>query len=267
MSKLTAFLIRDFRVMLSYRFKLILQLGGFGIAVLFFFFLGRTFEGSFSSALARYGNDYFAFALLGMAVSTFVSTGLYSLSSQIRGAQVQGTLESLLMTPVSVYLILAGNSLWSFLQSFGESFLYLGAACFVLKILPDPIQLLGVLAVLALTFGAFLSLGMISAAFILVFKQGNPINVIFGVSSYFLGGLLFPTDILPGFLQNASSILPITHASRLLREILLVSPGDRILLDGFVYLAVFTAVVGPLSLLGFNYALKRAKKEGSLVQY
>ena len=124
MNKMISFLIRDLRSHVSYRFRFFMQFFGIFLTASFVFFVGKTFQGAFSFQLARYGNDYFAFAILGMAMSTFVSTGLYSFSGQIRNAQVQGTLEALLMTPTSVYTILVGNSLWSFMRSFFESFLF-----------------------------------------------------------------------------------------------------------------------------------------------
>lgn len=262
-----AFLLRDFRNSVSYRLRFFMQFIGALITISFIFFLGKTFQGAFSTQLARYGNDYFAFAILGMAVSSFVSTGLNSLSGQIRNAQVQGTLEALLMTPTSVYTILIGNSLWSFLQSFFESIFYVGVSIIILKIPVNLPQILSVLLVLVLTFWAFLSVGMLSAAITLVFKQGNPINALFGTSSYFLGGLLFPIEVLPSWLKGFSTVLPITHAVRLVREILLISPGEQELTSSLLYLSVFIIIACPVGLLSFHFALKRAKKDGSLVQY
>ena len=267
MHKIIAFLRRDFLVLVSYRFRLFLDLGYLVIVVFFLFFVGRTFQGTFSEYLARYGNNYFAFALLGMAVSVFVSTGLSSLAEEIRNAQVQGTLESLLMTPTSPMLILFGNSLWSFVDAFITSLLYIGAAILILGLSITIVQILLVILVLGLTFCCFLSLGMISAAFIMVFKQGNPINMIFGTSSYFLGGLLFPVDVLPLPLQKISWFLPMRQAADAVREILLVSPGEGRWRQAVVFLAVFACVFVVFGIVSLNYSLARAKKDGSLLQF
>lgn len=267
MFKMIAFLKRDWQSMLSYRFRFIMQFVGISLTVLFLFFVGRTFRGSFSVQLARYGNDYFAFAILGMSLSTFVSTGLYSFSSQIRNAQVQGTLEALLMTPTPIYTVLLGNSLWSFLKSFFESILMITVSIIILKLSVSLEQLLLVAAALVLTFSSFLSIGLVSASFIMVFKQGNPINAFFGASSYFLGGLLFPIEVMPSWMQWISKILPLTHSGKIVREILLVNATEREIFTSLIYLLAFTLVIGPLSIYIFHHALKRAKKDGSLVQY
>jgi ABC-2 type transport system permease protein len=267
MRKLLAFLRRDFLELISYRFRLFMNFGGMLIGVFFFFFIGKTFNNSFSVYLSRYGNDYFAFALLGMSVSTFVSTGLYSLSGQVRDAQVQGTLEALLITPTSANAILFGNSLWSFVESFLESILYLCIAVVIIGLRVSITQIALVLLILVLTFLCFLFLGMISAAFIMAFKQGNPINFIFGTSSYFLGGLLFPVDVLPLPLQKISFFLPITHASTAVREILLVGGNQGVWLPTIRFLLLFALIVGPAAFFLLRLSLSRAKKEGSLVQF
>ena len=267
MHKILAFFRRDFLVLTSYRFRLVLDLGYLVATVFFLFFLGRTFKGSFSQYLSRYGNDYFAFALLGMAVSVFASTGLSSLAEEIRAAQVQGTLESLLMTPTPPTLILFGSSLWSFVDSFMVCLVYIGAATLILGIDVTVARILLVILVLSLTFCCFLALGMISAAFIMVFKQGNPINMIFGTSSYFIGGLLFPVDVLPLPLRVLSSLLPMTKAATAVREILLVSSGQGEWGGAVAFLAVFALVFGPLGLFSLKYSLARAKRDGSLVQF
>lgn len=264
---MVAFLIRDMQNLMSYRLRFFMQLAGIFVPLVFIFFIGKTFEGTFSIQLERYGNDYFAFAMLGMALSTFVSTGLYSFSGQIRNAQVQGTLEALLMTPSSVYTILIGNSLWSFIQSFMESIFYIVLSIIILGLSVSLQQIFFTFTILVLTFGAFLSIGLVSASFTMVFKQGNPINALFGASSYFLGGILFPVEVLPKWLGWISRILPMTHSSKLIREVLLVSSGERQITFSLIYLILFIAIVGPSSLFIFNLALKRAKKDGSLVQY
>jgi len=267
MRKLFAFLKRDFLAILSYRFRLFLNFGSLLAGVFFLFFIGQTFRDSFSQYLARYGNDYFAFALIGMTVSTFVSTGLSSLADQVRSAQVEGTLEALLVTPTSANMILFGNSLWTFVESFMESVLYLALAIVIIGLNVSIVQIGLVLLILALTFLCFLALGMISAAFIMAFKQGNPIGLLFGTSSYFLGGLLFPVDVLPAPLQTVSFFLPMTHASKAVREILLVPGGQGDWLSTFTFLAVFSILTLPIGFLLLRLSLSRAKREGSLVQF
>ena len=148
-----------------------------------------------------------------------------------------------------------------------QTVLYLGIAIVIIGLRVTIVQVALVLLILGLTFLCFLSLGMISAAFIMAFKQGNPINLVFGTSSYFLGGLLFPVEVLPLPLQKISFFLPITHAARAVREILLVQGNRGEWLPTIGFLGLFALVVGPAGLYLLRLALSRAKREGSLVQF
>ncbi len=265
--KILAFIRKDFLVAISYRFRLILDFGRLLITLFMFYFIGKTFGGAISPYLGRYGGDFFPYVLIGLSVSSFVSVGLNAFSSEIRAAQVEGTLEALLCTPTSIYTILIGNSIWSFLEAFGGTVILLGAGIMFMDLQFTFPQLLLVIAVLILTLFAFIAVGMLSASFIMIFKQGNPISMIFGTSSYFLGGIIFPVEVLPRPFQFIAEILPITHAVKALREILLVHVETGAVMPVIYKLLVFILFLSPVSILFFSYAIRRAKLDGSLVQY
>jgi ABC-2 type transport system permease protein len=267
MRKLLAFVKRDLLIAASYRLQIVLGFGGQALYLMMFFFISKTFGGAISPYLAQYGGEYFSYVTIGLAVSNFVTVGLSALSTQIRLAQVEGTLEALLSTPTSVYSILVGNSLWRLLNAFAYAVLMIAAVILItgLKILF--LHVLATLAILVLTLAAFLAIGMLSASFVVIFKQGNPIEWVFGWSSFFLGGVMFPVEVLPRTFRFLSGLLPITHAVKAIRELLLTDEKIGSIAPLFMNLAVFVLVVGPLGLLLFRYAIDRAKKDGSLVQY
>ena len=265
--KIMAFLKKDFLIMVSYRFNLLIQFAKIFISLLMFYFIGETFGGAISPYLGRYGGNYFAYVLVGSAVSTFASVGLEALAGEVRAAQVEGTLEALLSTPTSIYTILIGNSLWSFIEAFIESLLLVIIGVVFLTLQVSLAGAFGTLLILALTLAAFLSIGMLSASFVMIFKQGNPIPFIFGSSSYFLGGMIFPVEVLPQPLQYVSQLLPITHAIKALRELLLARTSIEAIVPLIINLGIFIAILSPLSIIIFRIAVKRAKRDGSLVQY
>ncbi|OHD66419.1 MAG: hypothetical protein A2176_06725 [Spirochaetes bacterium RBG_13_51_14] len=265
--KIVAFLKKDLFITLSYRFNLLIQLVKIVISLLMFYFIGETFGGAMSPYLARYGGNYFAYVLVGFAVSGFASVGLDALSDEVRSAQVEGTLEALLSTPTSIYTILIGNSLWSFIEAFIESLLLISIGIIFFELHLSIPGALVAMFVLLLTLIAFLSIGMLSASFIMIFKQGNPIKFIFGSSSYFLGGIIFPVEVLPRPLQYLAEALPITHAIKALRELLLAKTGFESIIPIILNLILFIIIIAPLSIIAFRFAVKRAKRDGSLVQY
>jgi ABC-2 type transport system permease protein len=267
MSKLFAFLKKDLLVTLSYRFNLLLTLLGIFLSVAMFYFISKTFSGALSPYLARYGGDYFPYVLIGIAVSNFVTVGLSALSQQARSAQVEGTLEALLSTPTSIYTVLIGNSLWSFITALGSAVALIVAGFLLIHFEVSLVRAAAAVAVLLLTFFAFLMIGMLSASFVIIFKRGDPIGYIFGWSSFLLGGILFPVEVLPGPLSFLSRFLPITYATEAIRELLLARASFQSVLPLVLDLLLFTVVLGPVSVLFFRYAVHRARKDGNLVQY
>lgn len=267
MSKLIAFLKKDLLVTVSYRFHLLLSLAGIFLSVAMFYFIGRTFSGAMSPYLERYGGDYFPYVLIGIAVSNFVTVGLSALSQQVRSAQVQGTLEALLSTPTSIYMVLIGNSLWSFLTALGSAVALIAAGFLVVGYPVSLPHAAAALLVLLLTFAAFLMIGMLSAAFVMIFKRGDPIGYLLGWSGFLVGGVLFPVEVLPGSLRFLSRFVPITYAAKAARELLLVRASFASVLPLVGSLCLFTLVLGPAAVLFFRFAVRRARKDGNLIQY
>jgi len=270
--KLLAFLKKDFLEAISYRFNPLLNAVAMLLSVFLFYFIARIFSGAASPYLDRYGGDYFPYVLIGLAVSNFVTVGLEALSGQIRRAQTFGTLEALISTPTSIYTILIGNSLWTFLTIRSATALARAVALLIVgfAIIHLPVLWLNALVsfgVLLLTFAAFLAVGTLSAGFIMIFKRGNPISYFFGWSSFFLGGVLFPVEVLPRPLQSLAAALPITHAVKAIRELLLARAGIRETAPLIYNLLLFILVLTPVGIVFFRFAVNRAKRDGNLVQY
>jgi ABC-2 type transport system permease protein len=265
--KFFAFIKKDILVTLSYRFKLVLGVGGILATLLFFYFIGKTFSGAISPYLEEYGNDYFSYVLVGIATSNFVTLGLSALANQIRSAQVEGTLEYLLATPTSIYTILIGNTLWSFISAFftAAAILFLGAVFLHFRVSLNAAFVS--LLILLLTFLAFLVVGMLSASFVIIFKRGNPIEYLLGWSSFFLGSVIFPVEVLPRLFQIAAQFLPITHAVQALRKLLLAESTPTEILPSLVKLCIFIVILAPFSTLFLHYSVNRAKRDGNLSQY
>jgi ABC-2 type transport system permease protein len=125
----------------------------------------------------------------------------------------------------------------------------------------------GVLAVGFLTVLCFLSVGVLSASFILVYKTGNPFSWVLGTVSGLLGGVVFPVSLLPPWIRWVSSLLPVTYALDGMRKSLLASSAFAEVLPDVAALAVFDAVLLPLSLVAFRLAVRKAKRDGTLSHF
>jgi ABC-2 type transport system permease protein len=263
----TAFLTRDARQALSYRLSFLLNILSVFFSAATFYFVAQLFDNTGSPLLAPYGGAYFPFVLIGIAFSTYQGIGLNSFSQSLRQEQYLGTLEPVLATPVRIFTFLSGSALWDFLQATIEvAFYFVVAFLFFHLSLPEAHVSVAAVAVL-LTLTTFMGLGVLAAAFILRFKQGNPVTWFVATTSELLGGVYFPTDILPPYLRKISAWVPMTHALQALRGALLSDATFSELSPHLIYLAVFTVLIWPLSIFAFKLALRRAQNDGTLGHY
>lgn len=267
LTKPAAFLIRDIQIALSYKLQFLLQFVGIFFSSMVFFFVSQLIGDGISSQLSRYGGDYFSFVIIGVALTDYLSVSLEGFSSEIRSAQVEGTLEALLVTPTSVSTILFSSTLYSYSVTSIRVVVYivLGTVLFGLNL--HMTSILSFMVVMILTVVSFAGIGLISAGFIIVFKQGSPVNLLVTAGSGLLGGVFYPVDILPSWLEPFSQILPITHALEAMRQILINGASFAAVYNQILILAIFSALLLPIGLAAFQYGLRIAKKEGSLIHY
>jgi ABC-2 type transport system permease protein len=261
-----AFLRRDFREAVTYKFSFISSVTGILLSSATFYFVAKLVPRG-SPSLGPFGGDYFSFAVVGVAFAGLLGMFQEGLSAVVRSAQLSGTLEALLVTPVPVPTILFGSSLYSLIFQVVRTVLHLAVAAVFFGLALGRVNVAGVLAVGLLTVLCFLSVGVLSASFILVYKTGNPFSWIMGTVSGLLGGVVFPVSLLPPWIRWISSLLPVTYALDGMRKSLLTSAPFADVLPDVAALAVFVAVLLPLSLVVFRLAVRKAKRDGTLSHY
>ncbi len=266
LARLLAFLQRDVRDALTYKFAFVYSLLGIFMSSATFFFVSRLVAPG-TPALKAYGGDYFSFAMVGLAFSSLLGVFQEGLPAVIRNAQMSGTLEALLVTQTSIPTILVGSSLYSLAFTSVRTVVHLVLAMAVFGMRLGRVNWPGVVLVFALTALCFLSVGILSASFILVYKVGNPLSWVFSSVSGLLGGVVFPVAILPAWLRWASYLLPVTYSLDGMRKSLLSSAGLVKVLPDIAVLAAFNAILLPLSIVTFRMAVRKAKRDGTLTHY
>ena len=263
---LAAFLRRDFREALTYKFSFLSSVTGILLSSATFHFVAKLVPAGVPS-LGPFGGDYFSFAVVGVAFAGLLGMFQEGLAAVVRSAQLSGTLEALLVTPAGVPTILFGSSLYSLVFQVFRTVLHLAVALAFFGLTLGRVNGAGVLAVGVLTILCFLSVGVLSASFILVYKTGNPFSWILGSVSGVLGGVVFPVALLPPWIRWVSSLLPVTYALDGMRKSLLASASFAEVLPDVAALAVFDALLLPLSVVAFRLAVRKAKKDGTLSHY
>jgi ABC-2 type transport system permease protein len=262
---LAAFLRRDWRIALSYRLPFVLD--GFGVAVQLSiaYFIGRAVgPGAGSSAGLEQG--YFAFAAIGVAALGVLQTGLVGFGARLRQDQTSGTLEVLLAGPAPPSVVVLGGGAYELLRE-----ALVAVLAIVLAVVAFGLQLdagAGRIAVALVAFaGEFVlvaALGVVVAAFGIVFKQAAAAAATASVLLAVLSGVWFPTSVLPAPLDAVAGALPLAWGLDAVRAALL--GGDVQVLD-VVGVTVAAALALPLSFAVLRAALRRARRDGSLALY
>jgi ABC-2 type transport system permease protein len=266
--RIWAFVARDWRLELSYRMQFFLRVLSILIVVTTLFFISKIFTGFADPRFSQW-RDPLAAWLTGLAVLNYFMTGFSSLANAIRQEQVQGTLESVLMAPIGVPTVIVASSAWDFVQATFFSSLYLVFGWLFFNVHYQGNFLLA-LAFLLLTTLVLSCLGILSASFAMVFKRGDPFGIFLGAGSALFSGVFFPTQLIgeyAGRVAGISRILPPTYGLDGIRRVLIEGQGFTQVREPLITLLLFLAVLLPLSLWVFGRAIRRAKREGSLIQY
>ena len=267
--RILAFVIRDFRLYVSYRMQFFLRILSVLTVVTILFFMSKIFSGFTDPRFSQW-QDPLPSWLTGLAVLSYFMTGFQSLANSIRQEQMQGTLESVLLTPINLPGVIVASSAWDFLETtfFSSLYLFFGWLLFNVHYRGSFLIALIFLLLTTLVLGC---LGILSASFAIVFKRGDPFGIFLGVGSALFSGVFFPTQLLREHagakLGSISLLLPATYGLDGIRQVLIQGHGWSEVSQPLITLLIFLAVLLPFSLWVFGKAVKKAKSEGSLIQY
>ena len=262
-----AFLRREFLEEVSYPLKVVSGLAAalvsLGFLVIFTDFVGK-------SMTAQAGNiegGYLAFALVGLSFHTLLDTALRELSTRIRQAQVQGTLEALLATRTPLSSLMSALPLYPLLRT---CLRFAGLLLLGWWILDVPLHWNNwqvVTAAFVLSVTVFAAIGLMFAGLTVVFKRTEPLIAVFNASCFFLSGVIVPWEELPAPLQVISVVLPMTPALEAFRNAALLGGDWAAVAPAFGRLAIFAVALIPLSVVVFRWSLRQALRDGSLGHY
>ncbi len=220
------------------------------------YFYQSTFLGS---------TNRFAVMLIGTSIITGLQDSLTALTQRLQFAQERGTLETYLVEPVPWALIPVAMNIWrSFtgavmaclMVAFGAA---LGAD---IKVSAIPMALV----VLFLGVAACNALGTLAASFLVLFKRGEPIMMLFSLAAAVLGGALFPISQLPSWIRWMSYLVPHAYVISAERQLLMPHPpaGEMPLGLSITVLTILCVVMFTVGLTVFDRSLKLARRLGIL---
>ena len=221
----------------------------------------------FSEGLTKYGGDYFSYVLIGYGCFQYFQLALGSMSQVIQREQVTGCLEAMIATQTSPKTSILLSSVYSLLASLGQFILIFVSGIFLFGVRFNNANWFEASIIFILSIFIFLSFGILSAAFIVVLKQGDPISWIITSSNFIFGGAFFFFLQMPNWMQNLSKVLPATYSLEAIRMALLNGADFNMLKKQIFSLIIIACILIPFSLWMFLKAIEKAKKDGTLVHY
>lgn len=212
--------------------------------ILFFVAMGYGL-GRFVDEIA--GQPYVAFIAPGLVASTAMYSAAFetTFGSFTRMVE-QRTYEAIVMTPISVGEVVAGDIVWAA----SKSVIAAGVIVMIMTALglletPLAVGMLPLAFVVGIMFGA---MGMAWTALAPSYAFFNYFfTLVIGVMFLF-SGVFFPLEGLPRWTVTAAWFLPLTHAVVLMRALRTGEFDSAMWLDA-AWLAVFTAIVFVLSVV------------------
>ena len=266
MHKVWALIRANWLAASSYKLGFVMSFGALVLSIVPIFFITRALQSTMANVIQGQGDQYFAFLVVGLIALNLVTSTIYALPGGLQNATSTGTLEALLATPTSLSALLVGLSGYEVLFSVLRGAVMLVAAG-ILGARVEWLQVGASIPIVALVVLAHLPIAIVTAAMVLAFRSRGPLPQLVLLASTFLGGVYYPTTVIPGWIESISAFIPLTYGLTALRAVLLEGGSLASVWREVSILLAFAAVATLISAVAFRAALRYARKVGNLAQY
>ncbi len=250
----------------SYRLRMVLSVVSLLVSIVPLYFVANALQPMMADKIAAEGGQYFAFLVVGMTTYLLLPVSVNALANEIGAGISTGVLEALLGTRSRLPGILAGligfNLLWTGMRA--------GIMLFAAWLLGAAIlwsQMGAAILILALIVLAYLPFGLIGSAMVIAFRTAGPLPQGVLALSALLGGVYYPTQVIPSWIESVSAIVPLTYGLRALRHTVLEGHSLAYVLPDVGVLCIFVIVLMGIGTLSIRGAMAYARRAGSLSHY
>ena len=200
--------------------------------------------------------NQFEFLAPGFMALTVVMGTLTGLGAAISREKEQGTMDGIMVAPISRNAIVAGKMTAQTVRGLIQGFLILGLSMllFGVQVYGSPILMV---IVMLLGVSSFAGIGLIVTSVAPEQETAQMMMMLLQFPMMFLSGLLFPMDQLPGWLQWVGKALPLYYAADALRKVVVLSASFSQILPDVVVLALYSLATLGIAIPIFNKAMTR----------
>jgi ABC-type polysaccharide/polyol phosphate export permease len=250
----------------SYRMGMIVSLLGLIFVLLPLYFIANALQPTMQHTIAAEARQYFGFVVLGAVCFSLASTCTTALPSALEGAIGKGTLEAILGTPARLVAVCVGLMGYVVIWAMVRATILLTVAMALGADIVWRAAPAGA-AIVLLTMLSYVGLGLIFSALILLFRTTGPIPTLVLTASMFLGGVYYPASVIPSWIRNVAEFLPLTYGLRAIRRIVLRGEAISTVAPDVFMLIMMTTVSVAAGVGLFYFALRRARRNGTLSSY
>jgi len=250
----------------SYRIGMLTSLIGLVTVLVPLYFITNALQSTMQQSIAAEAHQYFGFVVLGAITLSLITSCSTSLASALDGAIGRGTFEVILGTPARMSAICVGLMGYGVLWALVRAAILFGVAVLLgLTVVWKAVPLGAVL--LALTMLSYAGIGLLFAALVLAFRTTGPLSAAVLTASMLLGGVYYPTQVIPSWIRDLGVVVPLTYGLRALRQIVLRGDPPTAVARDVGILAAITVVTMSLGVIAFSFALRHARRAGTLSSY
>jgi ABC-type multidrug transport system ATPase subunit/ABC-type multidrug transport system permease subunit len=259
---------RDRLIFLTHRFQVGLRVGLLAAWVLSIYFVSKLVDRSSPQVAGVLSGDYFTYALLGMTFLRIMQVCLIQMASALREEQLQGTLEPLVASGQSSFVLLLGALAWPISSECAGLALVFGSGAWILSADLAGANFAAAAIAGAATVLAMVQWGVLSASFVIAFKRGDPIALLVNLISIGLSGVYFPVALLPEWLRPLPRVLPLTWGLDAVRAAMMHGAGfdSPVYLRALSGLLVLIVLLAPIAWWTQRRAFAHARRAGTLAQ-
>lgn len=202
------------------------------------------------------GGSYFDFVAPGFIGLGVMMSGLTAVGVALAREREIGTLDGLLMAPISRVSIILGKTVAQTIRNLLQGSLIIVLAIFVFGVhvrgSPFLIAIILILGTLS-----FLGIGIVATS---IAKEQESAQFILGFLQFpmmFLSGVLFPVEQMPLPLQYVSKVLPLTYAVDALRKVMVLGVDIGGVVVELLLLVVISVVTIALGVPLFDRAVRK----------
>ncbi len=200
--------------------------------------------------------SYFNFIAPGMMALTVMMSVMTGLPVAISQEKEIGTMDGMMVAPVSRLSIILGKSLAQIARGLLQGTIVLALAVGLFGVTIQG-NLLLVFGLLLLSVFAFVGLGIVLTSFMKDQETAQMLMTTLMFPMMFLSGVMFPIQQMPWYMQTISQFIPLTYAADALRKVMVLGAGVSALSTELLVLIAFGVVMTAIAVPVFRRMMSK----------